>query len=137
MGPEWVEERRGPASAAPVNVPPLPAAVGSWKAPWSGWELWALKGVLWGSMLLSVLVTVSAPMREQFQRWARASHEGGARYPGEMPEVQGRLVFELGWKLNPFSGAPTIFVLCAGFLAVIYIGERLLLRVARAPAARG
>ncbi len=73
------------------------------------------KFLLWSTLILSTALTVASPFVEHSDRVQRSAVGGG--------DPMRDLVFELSWKLNTYSGAPTCFVLAAGFLGILYAVE--------------
>jgi hypothetical protein len=87
------------------------------------------KFLLWSALILSAVVTCASPFVERQEKIARAGSEASDRYFGGTPNAQGRFIFDLNWEMNRYSGAPTIFVLSAGFLALLTVGSHILAKL--------
>ncbi len=61
---------------------------------------------------------------EMTENITRAQVDASAWFLGHPLDPMSNLVHRLSWALNRYSGAPTTFVLSAGFLAVVYATEQ-------------
>jgi hypothetical protein len=84
------------------------------------------KLILWLALVWSALVTCVALFVERDEGIRRAQRDANQLVMGHGPrDPQDELIWRLSWELNRYAGTPTIFVLAAGFLAIVASVEQL------------
>jgi hypothetical protein len=88
------------------------------------------KVVLWVAFVLSAIVTLAFPVTEHYDSIQRAAEEAYEKDNGPLngktreERMMDRSVDRLVRKLAPVGQFPTILVISAGFLAVLYSLDR-------------
>jgi hypothetical protein len=84
-----------------------------------------LRVVLWTCFVISAAGSVFMIVLERDERTTR---QRVAEFTSRQPTLSSErhdLAWEVGWKVNPYGGYPTCFVLSTGFLALMYTLEAL------------